>query len=42
MAGWRDLVYPLMAGFIIGLSQVAVLDLVRFLLTGTWSGFHLG
>jgi uncharacterized membrane protein len=42
MAGWRDLVYPLMAGFIIGLSQVAVLDLVRFLLTGTWSGFHFG
>jgi len=42
MAGWRDLLYPLLAGFIIALTQIAVLDLVRFLLTGTWSGFHFG
>ena len=40
--GWRNLVYPLMAGFIIGLTQIAVLDLVRFLLTGSWDGFHFG
>lgn len=40
MVGWLDLVYPLLAGFIIALTQIAALDLARFLLTGTWSGFH--
>ncbi len=41
-AVWGDLVTPLLAGFIIGLTQIAVLDLMRFLLTGSWSGFHFG
>jgi hypothetical protein len=40
--GRLDLFYPLMAGFLIGLTQVAILDLVRFFLTGTWDGFHFG
>jgi uncharacterized membrane protein len=33
---------PLTAGFGMAILQIAVLDLVRFLITGTWEGFHLG
>lgn len=33
---------PLTAGFGMAILQIAVLDLVRYLLTGTWEGFHLG
>ena len=33
---------PLTAGFGLGLAQIALLDVVRYLLTGTWDGFHLG
>ena len=32
----------LVAGFGIGLLQIVALDLVRYLLTGTWDGFHFG
>jgi len=32
----------LVAGFIIALLQVSFLDYVRFLMTGSWSGFHFG
>jgi hypothetical protein len=32
----------LVAGFGIALLQIAALDYVRFLLTGTWDGFHFG
>jgi uncharacterized membrane protein len=32
---------PLVSGFGVALLQIALLDFVRFLLTGTWSGFHL-
>jgi uncharacterized membrane protein len=39
---FRQLTLPLAGGFAIGLAQIAVLDLVRFLLTGTWDGFHIG
>ena len=38
---WQ-LVLPLTGGFGIALLQIIALDLVRFLLTGTWDGFHLG
>jgi uncharacterized membrane protein len=38
----HQLVYPLMAGFTIALLQIAMLDLVRFLFTGNWGGFHFG
>ena len=38
---WRDLIEPLTAGFILAMIQVAVIDFLRFQLTGTWSGFHL-
>jgi uncharacterized membrane protein len=33
---------PLAGGLGMALAQIAFLDLVRFLLTGTWDGFHLG
>jgi hypothetical protein len=33
---------PLMSGFGMALLQIALLDLIRYLLTGTWDGFHLG
>ncbi len=33
---------PLAGGFGTALLQIIVLDAVRFLLTGTWDGFHLG
>lgn len=38
----NQLVIPLIGGFIVGLVQIGLLDLVRYLLTGTWDGFHLG
>jgi len=37
-----QLLLPLVGGFGFGLLQIAALDLVRYLLTGTWEGFHLG
>ncbi len=33
---------PLAAGFIVAMSQIAVLDFFRFIVTGTWSGFVIG
>ncbi len=39
---WRSLIFPIAAGFTIGLLQIAALDAVRYWLTGTWDGFHLG
>lgn len=38
----KDLVYPVIAGFGMALIQIALLDIVRYWLTGTWDGFHLG
>lgn len=38
----KQLAFPLIAGFNLALVQIAVLDLIRFLLTGTWEGFHFG
>jgi hypothetical protein len=32
----------LAGGFGLGLLQIAFLDFIRYLLTGTWDGFHLG
>ncbi|MFM8322490.1 MAG: DUF2085 domain-containing protein [Chloroflexota bacterium] len=37
-----QLAFPLAAGFGLALLQIALLDLVRYWLTGTWDGFHLG
>lgn len=33
---------PLTGGLGIAILQIAALDLVRFVLTGTWDGFHIG
>lgn len=33
---------PLVGGFILSLVQIGLFDLARYLLTGTWDGFHLG
>lgn len=40
--GFQELVLPFMLGFMTGLLQIAILDWLRFALTGTWDGFHLG
>lgn len=37
-----QLFLPLTGGFGMALLQIAILDFVRYLLTGTWDGFHLG
>jgi uncharacterized membrane protein len=37
----RQLITPLTGGFAMALLQIALLDLGRFLLTGTWEGFHV-
>jgi uncharacterized membrane protein len=33
---------PLAGGLAVAMLQIAVLDLIRYMLTGTWDGFHLG
>jgi uncharacterized membrane protein len=38
----KGLVFPLTIGFGMALTQIALLDFVRYWLTGTWDGFHLG
>ena len=38
---WRGLVLPLGLGLGLALLQIGLLDLARFALTGTWSGFSL-
>jgi hypothetical protein len=38
----RELWFPLLAGFGSALLQIVLLDIGRYLLTGTWDGFHIG
>ena len=38
-SSWKDLIWWGIAGFSSALMQIALIDLVRFMLTGTWSGF---
>ncbi len=33
---------PLLAGFLLALMEIGLIDLGRYLLTGTWDGFHFG
>ncbi len=33
---------PLAAGFLVSMSQIALFDLLRFMVTGTWGGLTLG
>ena len=37
----RQLWIPLTAGFALAMFQIAILDLIRFMVTGTWEGFHV-
>lgn len=39
---FSQLWFPLLSGFGVALLQIAVLDAIRFFLTGSWDGFHLG
>jgi hypothetical protein len=39
---FRQIGLLLVGGFGIALLQIATLDVVRYLFTGTWDGFHLG
>ena len=39
--GFRELLIPLVGGYMLALLQIGVIDLVRYLLTGTWGGFSL-
>jgi uncharacterized membrane protein len=36
----RDLLVPLVAGLTLAMLQIGAMDLLRFWLTGTWSGFN--
>ena len=36
---WKELIWWGVAGFSSAMMQIALIDLVRFILTGTWSGF---
>jgi uncharacterized membrane protein len=38
----RQLAIPLVGGFGMALLQIVILDLLRYALTGSWDGFHLG
>ena len=38
---FKELLFPLIGGFCIALLQIGLIDLARFLLTGTWGGFKL-
>ena len=40
--GFAELIIPLIGGFGLALIQIAILDWLRFLITGTWDGFHIG
>jgi uncharacterized membrane protein len=39
---WFQMNLPAIAGFGMALLQIGLLDLVRYFITGTWDGFHLG
>ena len=38
----NQLVIPLVLGFGLAMVQIVLLDLLRYSVTGTWEGFHLG
>jgi len=38
-SSWNELIWWGIAGFSSAMMQIALIDLVRFMLTGTWSGF---
>lgn len=40
--GFKDLLLPLIGGLGLAIIQIGLLDWLRFLITGTWDGFHIG
>ena len=38
---WRELVFPILGGFVITILQIGLIDLGRYMLTGSWSGLSL-
>jgi len=38
---WRDLVLPSVAGLVFAISVIGLIDLVRYMFTGTWGGFTM-
>ena len=38
---FRELVTPLLVGYIVAIFQIGAIDLLRFIWTGTWAGFNL-
>jgi hypothetical protein len=42
IGNFRQLAFSLAGGFTLALLQIAFLDWLRYLLTGTWGGFTLG
>ncbi len=41
ITGFRSLIFPATGGFLMTLIQIILIDLGRYILTGTWDGFHL-
>lgn len=41
VGSWKHLLLPLLAGFLTAMLQVVIIDLGRYWLTGSWSGFNL-
>jgi uncharacterized membrane protein len=39
---WRELATPLAVGFTVAVLQILGADVVRYLIFGTWEGFHIG
>jgi uncharacterized membrane protein len=39
---WRDLIFPALVGLTFAIGAIGVIDLVRYLFTGTWNGFIMG
>jgi uncharacterized membrane protein len=39
---FTQLALPMIGGFTLAILQIALLDVGRYLLTGTWEGFHIG
>lgn len=38
---YSQLIFPFMGGFLLALLQIAILNAIRYLFTGTWDGFQL-
>jgi uncharacterized membrane protein len=40
--GFSQIILPLFTGFMLTMAQIAIFDLIRYIMTGTWSGFVFG